>query len=68
VKRLLLSLESAAAAAALVPVAVVFGLGIVAWGIARDLQRTEFGRVAAVRSLLVWLSGDALAESEERNG
>jgi di/tricarboxylate transporter len=58
VKRALLNLEKVAATAALVPVAVAFGVGVIVWGVARDLQRTRIARNATVRRALVWFAGD----------
>lgn len=62
-RRLLLHVEQTVATVVLVPFAVVFGIGVIAWGVSRDLQRTRLARSAPVRRALVWFGGDA---SDER--
>jgi hypothetical protein len=64
-RRLLLGIEQAVATAVLTPVAVAFGIGVVAWGVARDLQRTRVACIPAVRRALVWIGGDVRRESED---
>lgn len=51
-------LLTAATTAALIPFAVVFGAGVLAWGVSRDLQRTCVVRVPGVRRVLVWVGGE----------